>query len=117
MKFRQASHHCKRVVEAPKLAYTNKGKESTTSRNLGIRTFSKLQIVFLAKVNLYPLFNHSEELSSGFDKAKLFPGNCTKKANLDDLNIFLCAFYSRTYVRLYKISPTPNLVKKAKNNL
>ena len=31
VKFRQASNHCKRVLEAPKLAYANKTKESITS--------------------------------------------------------------------------------------
>ena len=30
-KFRQASNHCKRVLQAVKLAYANKTKESTTS--------------------------------------------------------------------------------------
>ena len=32
VKFRQASNHCKRVLEAAKLAYTNKTKESITSQ-------------------------------------------------------------------------------------
>ena len=32
VKFRQASNHCKRVLEAAKLAYANKTKESITSR-------------------------------------------------------------------------------------
>ena len=31
VKFRQASNHCKRVLQAVKLAYANKTKESTTS--------------------------------------------------------------------------------------
>ena len=31
VKFRQASNHCKRVLEAAKLAYANKIKESITS--------------------------------------------------------------------------------------
>ena len=34
-KFRQASNHCKRVLEAAKLAYANKTKESITSQKLG----------------------------------------------------------------------------------
>ena len=34
-KFRQASNYCKRVVEAAKLAYVNKTKESITSQKLG----------------------------------------------------------------------------------
>ena len=35
VKFRQASNHCKRVLEAAKLAYGNKTKESITSQKLG----------------------------------------------------------------------------------
>ena len=35
VKFRQASNCCKRVLEAAKLAYTNKTKESITSQKLG----------------------------------------------------------------------------------
>ena len=34
--FRQASNHCKRVLEAAKLAYANKTKESITSQILAI---------------------------------------------------------------------------------
>ena len=34
LKFRQASNHCKRVLEAAKLAYANKTKESITSQKL-----------------------------------------------------------------------------------
>ena len=39
VKFRQASNCCKRVLEAPKLAYANKRKESITSQKLGPRDF------------------------------------------------------------------------------
>ena len=35
VKFLQASNHCKRVLEAAKLAYANKAKESITSQKLG----------------------------------------------------------------------------------
>ena len=35
VKFRQASNHCKRVLEAAKLAYASKTKESITSQKLG----------------------------------------------------------------------------------
>ena len=49
VKFRQASNRCKRVLEAAKLAYANKAKESI--RKLALRTFGKLPIVFLTKVN------------------------------------------------------------------
>ena len=37
VKFRPASNHCRRVIEAAKLAYANKTKESITSQKLGSR--------------------------------------------------------------------------------
>ena len=39
VKFRQASNCCKRVLEAGKLAYAAKTKESITSQTLGPREF------------------------------------------------------------------------------
>ena len=39
IKFRQASNHCKRVLEAAKLAYANKTKESITFQKLGSQDF------------------------------------------------------------------------------
>ena len=39
VKFRQASNRCKRILEAAKLAYANKTKESITSQKLGSRDF------------------------------------------------------------------------------
>ena len=39
VKFRQASNCCKRVLEAAKLAYANKTKESITSQKLGSLNF------------------------------------------------------------------------------
>ena len=39
VKFSQASNHCKRVLEAAKLTYPNKTKESITSQKLGSRDF------------------------------------------------------------------------------
>ena len=35
VKFKQLSNHCKRVLEAAKLAYANKTKECITSQKLG----------------------------------------------------------------------------------
>ena len=35
VKFRQASNHCRRVLDSSKLAYANKTKESVTSQKLG----------------------------------------------------------------------------------
>ena len=42
VKFRQASNHCKRVLEAAKLAYANKTKESITSQKLGSQDFWRI---------------------------------------------------------------------------
>ena len=39
VKFRQASNHCKRVLEYAKRAYANKTKESITSQKLGFQDF------------------------------------------------------------------------------
>ena len=52
VKFRQASNCCKRVLEAARLAYATKTKESITPRNLALGTFGELLIVFSTKVNL-----------------------------------------------------------------
>ena len=51
VKSRQASNHCKSVLEAAKLAYANKAKESIP-RNLALLTFGELVIVLSTKVNL-----------------------------------------------------------------
>ena len=42
VKFSQASNRCKRVLEAAKLAYANKTKESITSQKLGSRDFWRI---------------------------------------------------------------------------
>ena len=42
VKFRQASNHCKRVLEAAKLAYATKTKESITSQKLGSWDFWRI---------------------------------------------------------------------------
>ena len=54
LKFSQASNHCKRVLEAVKLAYKRnlKQKNRLLPRNLALMTFGELPIVFSAKVNL-----------------------------------------------------------------
>ena len=52
VKFRQASNHCKRVLQAAKLAYTTKQKSPLLPKNLAPVTFGKLLIVFSTKVNL-----------------------------------------------------------------
>ena len=46
VKFRQASNHYKRVLEAVKLAYATKAKSSLLPRNLAFGTFGELPIMF-----------------------------------------------------------------------
>ena len=72
VKFRQASYHSKRVLEAAKLAYANKMKESITSQKLGSHDFWQIanSAFNKGKSAIPPLFNGSEVLSSASDKAK-----------------------------------------------
>ena len=44
IKFRQGSNRCKRVLEAAKLAYVIKTKESITSQKLGSRNFWRIDL-------------------------------------------------------------------------
>ena len=59
VKFRQASNCCKRVLEAAKLAYANKTKESITSQKLGSREFWWIadSVLNKGKSAIPPLFN------------------------------------------------------------
>ena len=52
VKFRQASNRCKRVLEAAKLAYATKTKETITSQKLGSRDLWRIANSVLKKVNL-----------------------------------------------------------------
>ena len=119
VKFRQASNHCKRVLEAAKHAYANKTKESITSQNFGSRDFWQIanSVLNKGKSAILPLFNGTEVLSSASDKAKLFPKNFSKNSNLDDSGISLPVFPSRTNLKLHNISITPKMVKKVITNL
>ena len=69
----QASICCKRVLEAAKVAYATKTKESISSQKLGSRDFWRIANSFLKKGKppIPPLLNGSEVLSSASDKAKL----------------------------------------------
>ena len=88
-KFRQASNCCKRVLEAAKLAYANKTKESITSQKLGSRDFWRIanSVLNKGKSAIPPLFNNLEVLSSASDQAKLFAKNFSKNSNLDESGI------------------------------
>ena len=119
LKFRQASNHCKRVLEAAKLAYATKTKESITCEKLGSRDFWRIanSVLNKGKSAIPPLFNGPEVLSSASDKAKLFAKNFSKNSNLDDSGISLPVFPSRTNLKLQNISITPKMVKKVITNL
>ena len=119
VKFRQASNHCKRVLEATKFAYANKTKESITSQKLGSQDFWQIahSVLNKDKSAIPPLFNSPEVLSSASDKAKLFAEDFSKNFNLDDSGIFLLVFPSRTNLKGHNISITPKMVRKVIVNL
>ena len=105
VKFRQASNSCKRVLEAAKLTYANKIKESITSQKLGSRDFWRIanSVLNKGKSAIPPLFNGPEVLSSASDKAKLFAENFSLNSNLDDSGVSLPVFPSRTNLKLHDI--------------
>ena len=104
VKFRQANNHCKRVLEAAKLAYANKTKASITSQKLGSWDFWQIANSLLNKgKSAKTLFN---------GPAKLFAKNFSKNSNLDDSGISLPAFPDSTNLKLHNISVTPKMVKK-----
>ena len=98
IKFRQASNRCKKVLEAAKLAYANKTKESITSQKLGSRDFWRIanSVLNKGKSAIPPLLNGPEGLSSASDKVKLFAGNFSQNSNLDGSTIFLAIFPYQT---------------------
>ena len=119
VKFRQASNRCKRVLEAAKLAYSNKTKESITPQILSSCDFWRIanSVLNKGKSAIPPLFNMPEVLSSASDKAKLFAENFSLNSNLDDLGVSLPVFPSRTNLKLHNISITSKMVRKVVMNL
>ena len=119
VKFRQASNHCKRVLEAAKPAYATKTKDSMTSQKLGSRDFWRIanSVLDKGKSAIPPLFNRLAMLSSASNKAKLFAKNFSKNFNLDYSGLSLPVFPSRTNLKLRNISITPIMVKKVITNL
>ena len=79
-----------------------KEKSPSLPRNLSLRTFAELLIVFPTKVNLLYLLG-MEALSSASHKAKLLAKNFSENSNLDDSGIFLPVFSSRTNLTLHNI--------------
>ena len=90
-KFRQASYHCKSVLEAAKHPYANKTKVSITPWKLGSRDFLQIANSVLNKVNLlYVVYSAAPKvLSSASDKTKLLAKNICKNSNLDNSGISL----------------------------
>ena len=101
------------VVEAAKLAYANKTKESITSQKLGSRDSWRIanSVLSEGKSAIPPLFNCLVVLCSASDKTELFAENFSKNSNLDDSGIALPVFPSRTNLKL-NISVTPKMAKK-----
>ena len=117
VKFRQASSHSKRVLEATKLAFANKTKESITSQKLGSQDFWQIANSVISKSkSAIPPFSGLDMLFSASDKVKLFAKNFCKNSNLNDSGISLLVFPSRTNLKLHNISATPNMVKRVRTN-
>ena len=119
VKFRQATNCCKRVLEAAKLAYANKTKESITSQKRGSLDFWQIanSVLNKAKSAIPLLFNSQEVLSCASDRTKLVAEIFSKNSNLDDSGISLPVLPSRTNMKLHNISVTPKMVKKVTINL
>ena len=119
LKFRQASNRYKRVLEAAKLTYANKTKESITSQKLGSRDFWRIanSVLNKGKSAIPPIFNGPEMLSAASDKAKVFAENFPLNSNLDDSGVSLPVFPSRANLKLHNISVTPKMVRKVVMNL
>ena len=86
-KFRQTINHYKSC----QLPYTNKTKDSTTSKKLGSQDFHRIANTVPNKgTSAIPsLFNRPEVLSSASDKAKLFAENSSKKILMTQVSLYL----------------------------
>ena len=114
VKFRQASNHCKRVIEASQLVFANKTKEPITSQKFVFLDFWGManRVLNKGKSAIPPLCNGPKVLPSASDKAKLFAENLSKNSDLDDSGISLLVFPSRTNLNLHNIFVPPKMVKK-----
>ena len=95
VKSRQASNHCKSVLEAAKLAYVNKTKESVTSQKLGSQDFCQItnSVFNKGRSDVPPRINSLEILSS-----VLIKQNCLLKTFLRTLiwwlrHLFICCCF------------------------
>ena len=118
VKFRLASNHCKRVLEAVKLAYANKTKESIISQKPGSQDFWQITNSVLNKDRsaIPALFHNPKLFSSASGKAKLFAENFPRNSNLDQSGISLPFFPSRTNLKQH-ISVIPKMIKKVITSL
>ena len=93
-------HH---VLEATKLAYAAKTKESITSQKCGPRDFWQIfnSVLNKGKSAIPPLFNRLEVLGSASCKAMLFAKHISKKMNRDESGIPFHIFFPRTNLTLY----------------
>ena len=113
VKFREANNSCERDLEAAKLAYANKTKESITSQRFDLWDFWWIANSVL-KSAIPLLFNSPELLSSASDKE-----NCLLKTFLRTLILKIQvspALPSRTNLKLH-IFVTTKMVKKIILNL
>ena len=94
LKFRQAIVIvAERFLELPNLHMLIKQKSSLLPRNLVLKTFGELLIVFPTKVNLLCLlYSTAQRCCLLHLKAKLFAENFSKKSNLDGSGISLLFF-------------------------
>ena len=90
-----------------------KQKNTSVSRKVALKSYRKLLLVIPATP---PLFNSARLLSSAADKAKLFAKNFSRNSDLDDLDISLPIFSSRTHLKLH-VSVTAKVVKMVITNL
>ena len=100
-------------MKLPNLHMPIKQKSQSLSRNLAHGTWLIANSVLnKSKSAIPPLFKDLELMSSASDKAKSFAKNFSKNSNLDDSDISLPVFLSRTNLKLHNISVTPKMVKK-----
>ena len=115
--FRQASKHCKRVLEAANFHMLITQKNLSLPRNVTVGSFCKLLIVFSAKINLLYLFYSTAWRHSLLPLVKQ---NCLMKPFLRTLILnaqvsLLPDFPSRTNLKLHNISVTPKMLKNIMN--
>ena len=94
-------------------------QESITPQKLGYRGFWRFANSVLNKGTsaILSLVSGPEVLSSTSHKVKLFTKSFSKNSNLDDLDISLSVFASRTNLKLHNISVTSKMVQKVIINL